>query len=104
MTPFSGKTEGDARKKTVSANGMQLNKDFCASTKPALKIDIEKYQAMLDEPGLSEAQKKKLLEALWSIVIGFVELGFDVHPLQDVCGKDHQSNEKLEFDAFDDVK
>jgi hypothetical protein len=33
---------------------------------------------------LSEVQKREFLEALWSIVIAFVDMGFGVHPVQSV--------------------
>jgi hypothetical protein len=50
--------------------------------KPTLSIDVELYQSYLDDSGLSEAQKKELLEMLWGIVCEFVMMGFNVHPVQ----------------------
>jgi hypothetical protein len=38
----------------------------------------------LADPALSEADRKAFLEALWEIIVGFVDLGFDIHPLQQV--------------------
>lgn len=37
---------------------------------------------------MSEAEKEEFLQALWQIIVSFVDLGFGVHPLQEVCGKD----------------
>ncbi len=58
---------------------------FDAAARPVITVDVTKYQSWLDESGLSEEKKAEFLQALWSIVVAFVELGFGVHPLQDVC-------------------
>ena len=42
------------------------------------------YEAMLADPALSEAERTAFLEVLWEIVVGFVDLGFHIHPLQQV--------------------
>jgi hypothetical protein len=51
---------------------------------PTLTIDWELYGKYLDESDLSDAEKCEFLETLWSIVVNFVDLGFGVHPLQQV--------------------
>lgn len=53
----------------------------------ALEIDWKRYEAYLAEADLSEAEKRQFLEALWSIVVAFVDLGFEVHPVQIACGQ-----------------
>lgn len=53
-----------------------------AHSKPALTVDVEKYQSFLDGADMTEEQKEEFLQALWSIVVSFVELGFGVHPVQ----------------------
>ncbi len=65
---------------------------------------MKKYQALLDEPGLSEEQKEEFLRALWSIVVTFVELGFGVHPLQEVCGQDSEDGTAEVTAAFNEVE
>ncbi|WP_141246512.1 hypothetical protein [Actibacterium ureilyticum] len=86
-TPMVGKEGADMD---------DLSQDFCfaldKAAKPSLGIDTAKYQAYLDDPSLSEAQKEEIVQALWSIIVAFVDLGFGVHPLQEVldqeaCGK-----------------
>jgi hypothetical protein len=69
--------------------------------KKTLSIDVERYQHMLDEPGLTEDQKREALEALWSIIIAFVELGYGVHPVQEVCGKDAKVPEEQDRNGPD---
>ena len=52
-----------------------------------LTLDVDRYQKYLDDADLSDAQKQDVLEALWSIIVNFVDLGFGVHPVQRACGQ-----------------
>ncbi len=65
---------------------------FDASAKPLVTVDVEKYQAYLDETDMTLAQKEAFLQDLWQIVVAFVELGFGVHPLLEVCGQNEESD------------
>ena len=47
-----------------------------------LEIDVERYQAYLDENGLSDEQRSEFVTALWTIMVAFVDLGYGVHPTQ----------------------
>jgi hypothetical protein len=49
---------------------------------PALTFDVQKYQRFVEDPGLSESQQQELLTALWAIIVGFVDLGFNLHAVQ----------------------
>lgn len=60
---------------------------FDHASKKTLRIDVDRYQHMLDGANLTDAQKREVLEALWTIIVTVVELGYNVHPLQEVCGK-----------------
>ena len=80
-----------------------LSVEFEASAQPFLTVDVERYQAYLDETDMTDAQKEEFLQSMWQIIIGFVELGFGVHPLQEVCGKDAQSITQSAVGAFDAV-
>ncbi|MEM1285720.1 MAG: hypothetical protein AAGH43_10060 [Pseudomonadota bacterium] len=53
-----------------------------ASKFQALTLDIELYQGCIDDPEMSVADKRELIETLWSIMVSFVDLGFGIHPLQ----------------------
>ena len=64
------------------------------ASQSSLKIDYELYQHYLDESDLSEVEKQEFLDTLWSIIVSFVDLGFGVHPVQQVCG------EKLSLDEI----
>lgn len=54
---------------------------------PTLSIDWEVYAAMLEDSDLSRDQQKELIETLWSIVVSFVDMGFDLSPVQQICGE-----------------
>ncbi|MEO1330714.1 MAG: hypothetical protein AAFW46_13730, partial [Pseudomonadota bacterium] len=52
-----------------------------------VSIDYERYQQYLDNADLSEQEAREFIEALWSIVVAFVDLGFEVHSAEAGCGK-----------------
>lgn len=54
---------------------------------PTLTIDWDAYLPFFEDEDISEEEKHELIEALWSIVVSFVDLGFGVHPVQQACGK-----------------
>lgn len=54
---------------------------------PSLTVDWELYAAMLEDSDMPLDQQKELIETLWSIVVMFVDLGFDLHPVQQICGE-----------------
>lgn len=53
----------------------------------ALTLDLAAYAPFLESADIPEAEKTALLEALWQVIVGFVDLGFDIHPVQQVCGQ-----------------
>ena len=56
----------------------------------ALTIDYALYDRYLEDSGWSDQQKREFLDAMWSIIVEFVMLGFEVHPAQqaqEACGK-----------------
>lgn len=55
-------------------------------------FDAARYEHFLEEMDLTDEQKRALLEALWSIIVGFVDLGFGVHPVQQSCGQNAQDD------------
>lgn len=71
-----------------------------ANPLPSLSIDWDLYGSMLEDSNLSEKQQRELIESLWSIVLAFVDLGFGVHPLQQVCGEDQDDLAKALSDMI----
>lgn len=59
-----------------------------ASARPQVAFDWREWLPYLAEVDATEEQKRELIEALWSIVLAFVDLGWDVtaKPSQ-TCGQ-----------------
>lgn len=51
---------------------------------PALQFDPQDFMEFLEDGELSEAQAVEFLDALWVIIVGFVDLGFNISPVQSV--------------------
>lgn len=54
---------------------------------PALTIDWDAYLPFFENEDISEKDKRELIEALWAIMVSFVDLGFGISPVQHDCGK-----------------
>ena len=91
----------DERKVTVGHD--DLKDKFGASARRMIKVDVERYQGYLDGTDMTNAQKEEFLQAIWLVMISFVEWGFEVHPVQEVCGKETQSTTQSANGAFDGI-
>jgi hypothetical protein len=80
-----------------------LSVQFDASSKPSIAVDVERYQAYLDGSDMTQAEKEEFLQTLWGMIVSFVEWGYGVHPLQEVCGKKPEKGSKTATEAFDAV-
>jgi len=58
----------------------------CAGAFPALAFDAEEFCQYVADYELTEAQQAELLEALWAIMVAFVDIGFCIHPVQQASG------------------
>lgn len=56
-------------------------------------VDLKPYQDMIDDSDLTAEQKAELVEALWAFFMVYIDLGYCIHPLQEVCGQFHVSEE-----------
>lgn len=86
-----------------------ISETFTASAQRVITVDVARYDEYLRDSGMSPEQKEEFLRAMLSIVLTFVELGFGVHPLQQVgelepCGKDEKVCDQGAKDAFDRVR
>ena len=80
-----------------------ISKTFAASAQRVLTVDVERYQSYLDGMDVSDERKEEFLRAMFSIVMTFVDLGFSVHPLQEVCGKERIEADRLSKTSVDEV-
>ncbi|MEM6381319.1 MAG: hypothetical protein AAF739_01485 [Pseudomonadota bacterium] len=71
-----------------------------------LTLDVDRYQALLDYPELTEDQRTQFLVTLWSIMVQLVDWGYGIHPVQQVPGSDAgdlAGSEALIASLFEDV-
>ncbi|WP_071675398.1 hypothetical protein [Nioella nitratireducens] len=87
-----------------NGNGTSLSENFASSAQRTLTIDVAAYQEFLDNPDMSPEQREDFLLAIWSVVVTFVELGFGVHPLQEISGKEGETGDQRPKAAFDQVR
>lgn len=49
-----------------------------SQSKPILQFDWEEWLPYVEDSDLTDDQKREMIEALWSIVVAFIDLGWDV--------------------------
>ncbi len=49
---------------------------------PTVTIDVMEFEHLLDTSDATDAEKREYLESIWQIICEFVQLGFGVHPIQ----------------------
>lgn len=72
-------------------------------TKHSLSVDVDYFQSVIDDPSVSESQKREYIENLWSIVVSFVDLGFGVHPLQQARNEKHDETSLALHELINDM-
>lgn len=77
--------------------------DLRGSARPSIEVDYARYESFLKESDLSDEQKREFINALWSIIVGFVDLGFGVHPAQQACGEPADRAQRDGASAPDEV-
>ena len=80
-----------------------LSNEKPSRSTPTLTMDWEAYGHFLEESDLSDAEKRELIETMWSIVIGFVDLGFVVRSPDQACGQDAQAGAHRCGDVIDSL-
>ena len=85
----------------ITGGHEDLKTKFDATADRIIKVDVERYQSYLDGTNMTPAQKEEFLQAMWLVMVSFVELGFEVHTVQEVCGKDAGSTTQRDIGAFD---
>lgn len=79
---------GTANKETAKERpDMTETKPTIENSKPQVGFDWRDWLPYLAEADMPEADKQASIEALWSIVIAFVDLGFEVKSHADTCGE-----------------
>lgn len=53
---------------------------------PALRFDWTDWLPYLDDQDIPDKQKRELIETLWTVVIGFVDLGWRIDARHEIGG------------------
>ncbi|MEM9838927.1 MAG: hypothetical protein AAF830_07180 [Pseudomonadota bacterium] len=71
----------------------------------ALCLNVEAYlERLRDEDwALNEEQRTDVIKALWQMLVPFAEMGFAIHPVQQICGQSDDEREPIDVDAAEVV-
>lgn len=47
-----------------------------------MKLDVEKYMPYVEEFDLTDDQKRELIQTIWNMMEGFIDLAFEQDPTQ----------------------
>ncbi|MEM8985617.1 MAG: hypothetical protein AAGC95_02750 [Pseudomonadota bacterium] len=61
------------------------------SSLPMVTVDFEYYEKYLSDYEITDEQKRKFIEIMANIMMGFVDLGFGIAPGQILCGEDESA-------------
>ncbi|MCP1469475.1 hypothetical protein J3E64_001150 [Sphingobium sp. OAS761] len=50
--------------------------------RPRVEIDLSIYAPLFEDDTISDDDKMALLNALWSMILSFAQIGWGVHPVQ----------------------
>lgn len=53
-----------------------------AAKRPVITLDVSLFEEYLADSDLTDDQKHEFLTVLWSIIVGFADLGFGIDPVQ----------------------
>lgn len=53
---------------------------------PALRFDWTDWLPYLEDQDIPDDQKRVLIETLWSIIVAFVDLGWQINSSQEISG------------------
>ena len=56
--------------------------DFNKAAKPSIRFDPTPYLHHLSDMTISDEEKEKLIKTLWAIILGLIDMGLEVHPVQ----------------------
>lgn len=72
--------------------------------RPVVTVDFDKYLSYAEKWDMSDEQKRELIATLYSIMFGFVDLGFGVDVVNQACGKTENKPGKPTLTASNGVK
>lgn len=74
-------------KETMEKIAMKDARPTQENNHPSLRFDWQDWLPYLDDDDVPEDKKRELIETLWSIVLAFVDLGWDIKSGAESCGE-----------------
>lgn len=72
-----------------------------ASAVNTMGYDLDKYRPHVDEFDLTDEQKQALLKSIWDVMESFVDRSFQDDPVQQIRGKERDSDGIPSGDVLD---
>ncbi|WP_375451671.1 hypothetical protein [uncultured Devosia sp.] len=87
----------DAFDDIAGPTGADVSAPALPAARPVVTLDVALYERYLTESDMTDEQKREFLEMLWTIIVGFVDLGFGVDPVQQAieaegCGQNVENS------------
>lgn len=77
---------------------------FNEKSRPTLTVDWETYAHHLEDSTMSDDEKREFIETLWSIVVSFIDMGFDVRSPDEACGQEAKDDPPTNADVVPLIK
>jgi len=81
-----------------------LSNTFTKKAAPTLTVDWTVYASFLEDTDMTDDQKRELIETVWTLVVSFIDMGFDVRSPEDACGQDAQSDPDSDDPVVNSIK
>jgi hypothetical protein len=79
-------------------------KEFNEKSRPTLTVDWMAYAHHLEDSAMSDDEKREFIETLWSVVVSFIDMGFDVRSPDDACGQEAKDDPPTNADVVPSSK
>lgn len=66
----------------------QMTENNLKPSVPALRFDWSDWLPYLEDQDVPDEQKRELIETLWSVVVAFVDLGWQINSKQQIAGSE----------------
>jgi len=78
-----------SQRRSIPQKGDDMSKTF--TTQPPERTSVhltwQDWLPYLEDSDASDEDKRQLIETLWSIMLAFVDLGWDIAPTENPCGQ-----------------
>lgn len=77
--------------------------EFNTVSRPTLTVDWMAYAHHLEDSTMSDDEKRQVIETIWSIVVSFIDMGFNVRSPDDACGQEAKDDPSTNSDVVPSI-